>query len=157
MVHIIKSGQKERTIAVKKRKRLHGSMSVEVSFIIPMILFLIMTGIMATFYFHDKNILSGAAYETVVVGSTKVRETPPITGEQLEALFRERVGNKCILFPDSSAAVMIDSKEVYVEAYAGKGVFKIKVEKRAAITNPEKAIRDKSRMKEIVDGTKNND
>lgn len=157
MVHIIKSGQKDAAIAEKKRKRLHGSMTVEVSFIIPMILFLMMTGIMATFYFHDKNILSGAAYETVVIGSTKIRETPPITGEQLEVFFRERVGNKCILFPGSSAAVTIDSKEVYVKAYAKKGVFKISVEKRAAITDPEKVIRDKNRMKEILDGTKNND
>lgn len=112
---------------------------------------------MATFYYHDKNIISGAAYETVVVGSTKIRETPPVTGEQLEGFFRERVGNKCILFPGIHASVLIDSKEICLAACAKKGSFEINIEKRAAITQPEKTIRDKKRIKEIIDGAKNND
>ena len=44
-------------------KRARGSMTVEMSFLMPMILFLIMGCILAVFYYHDKNILSGAAYE----------------------------------------------------------------------------------------------
>ena len=28
------------------------------------------------FYYHDKNIIAGAAYETAVVGSNKAREKP---------------------------------------------------------------------------------
>ncbi|MBP3469913.1 MAG: pilus assembly protein, partial [Lachnospiraceae bacterium] len=44
------------------------------SFLMPMILFLILSCILAVFYYHDKNIISGAAYETAVVGSTKARE-----------------------------------------------------------------------------------
>ena len=57
-----------------KMKRLQGSMTVEMSFLMPMILFLIMACILAVFYYHDKNILAGAAYETAVAGSTKARE-----------------------------------------------------------------------------------
>ena len=57
-----------------KDYKVQASMTVEMSFLMPMILFLIMGCILAVFYYHDKNILSGAAYETAVVGSTKARE-----------------------------------------------------------------------------------
>lgn len=71
---------------------VRGSMTVEMSFLMPMILFLIMGCILAVFYYHDKNILSGAAYETAVVGSTKAREKDGVEEGELEQLFRQRVG-----------------------------------------------------------------
>ena len=37
---------------------------------------LVMSSIYAFFYYHDKNIIAGAAYETAVVGSNKAREKP---------------------------------------------------------------------------------
>ena len=37
-----------------KRRKLSGSMTVEMSFLMPMILFLIMGCILAVFYYHDK-------------------------------------------------------------------------------------------------------
>ena len=61
------------------RKNLKGSMTVELSFLMPIILLLIMSSILAAFYFHDKNVLAGAAYETAVVGSTKIREKDKVT------------------------------------------------------------------------------
>ena len=36
---------------------LKGSMTVEMSFLMPIILLLIMSSILASFYFHDKNII----------------------------------------------------------------------------------------------------
>ena len=54
--------------------KLKGSMTVEMSFLMPMIMFLIMGCILTVFYYHDKNVLSGAAYETAVAGSTRMRE-----------------------------------------------------------------------------------
>ena len=54
-----------------KKFHVQGSMTVEMSFLMPMVLFLIMGCILTAFYYHDKNILSGAAYETAVVGSTR--------------------------------------------------------------------------------------
>ena len=58
----------------RKQRWLKGSFTVEMAFLIPMILFLIMGCIRISFYYHDKNIIAGAAYETAVTGSTKVRE-----------------------------------------------------------------------------------
>ena len=47
---------------------------VEMSFLTPIIMLLVMSSIYAFFYYHDKNIIAGAAYETAIVGSNKARE-----------------------------------------------------------------------------------
>ena len=50
----------------RKQRWLKGSFTVEMAFLMPMILFLIMGCIRISFYYHDKNIIAGAAYETAV-------------------------------------------------------------------------------------------
>ena len=75
--------------------------TVEMSFLMPIIMLLVMSSIYAFFYYHDKNIIAGAAYETAVVGSNKAREKPGSqtgTGDksgtdaaELETLFQSRV------------------------------------------------------------------
>lgn len=138
-------------------KALKGSMTVEMSFLMPIILLLVMSSILAAFYFHDKNILAGAAYETVVVGSTKIRKKDGVTAEELETLFRERAGRKCILFAGSSASVNIEKTEICIKASARKGRFGLSIIKKAAVTEPENHIRDIRRVKEIADGAKDHD
>lgn len=141
----------------KLKKCMRGSMTVEMSFLMPMILMLIMSSIMAGFYFHDKNIIAGAAYETVVVGSTKIREKNMITEKELEKLFQERTRGKCILFSSVSAIASISEKEIEIDAMAKKGGFSLSVMKKAAVTEPENHIRNIRRIKEIADGAKNYD
>ncbi len=128
-------------------KTVRGSMTVEASFLMPMIMFLIMGCILAVFYYHDKNILSGAAYETAVVGSTKARETGGVTEGELEQLFRERVKGKCIMFSNVRAAVSVGKDEIEVTAAADRRSMKVSVTKRAAVTEPEKYIRNMRRLK----------
>lgn len=140
---------------VNKHRGLKGSMTVEMSFLMPIILLLIMSSILAAFYFHDKNILAGAAYETAVVGSTKMREKDGITEGELEAFFLERLGGKCILLTGSSADVSVGKKEICVEAAAHRGKFGVSVMKKAAVTEPEDYIRNSRRVEEILDGAKN--
>ncbi|MEY8283369.1 TadE family protein [Lachnospiraceae bacterium 50-23] len=137
--------------------KLKGSMTVEMSFLMPMIMFLVMGCILAVFYYHDKNVLSGAAYETAVAGSTRMRERDGIDEGELEALYAERTEGKCILFAGSSAQVSVGEKEIVVEATAQKGRFMLSVLKKAAVTDPEKYIRDRRRMKEVIDGATDND
>lgn len=134
-----------------------GSMTVEMSFLMPLILLMLMSSILAVFYFHDKNILAGAAYETAVVGSTKMREREKTDAEELAVLCKERIAGKCILFGASDIQVAVGEKEIIVEVSAQKGKFKVSVIKKAAVTAPEKFIRNMRRVKEIGDGAKNND
>ena len=138
-------------------KDLKGSMTVEMSFLMPVILLLIMSGILGAFYFHDKNILAGAAYETAIVGSTKIREKDHITVGELESLYQERTGRKCILFAGSSVRINIEKTQICVAASARKGHFGLSVIKKAAVTEPENYIRNIRKVKEIADGAKNHD
>lgn len=134
-----------------------GSMTVEMSFLMPMILLMIMSGILASFYFHDKNIIAGAAYETAVVGSTKMREEKGVTTAELQALYQERIGGKCILFPESKARISLAEEEISVEAEGKRGRFGVSVSKKAAVTKPEEHIRNLRRIEEISNGTNGDD
>lgn len=137
--------------------QMKGSMTVEASFLMPLILLLLMSSILAVFYFHDKNILAGAAYETAAAAGTKLREKETTDAAQIEALFRERTQGKCILFSSPEASVEVQEDEVVIRAEARRGSFGVSVEKRMAVTDPEKRIRDWKRIKELGNGTENND
>ena len=142
--------KKERTGKWEKIYRqnyVNGSFTVEMSLIMPIILFLIMGCILACFYYHDKNILAGAAYETAVTGSTKAREKDGISEGELNTLFKERVGKKCILFPGASAVISIEKDKIHVSAVSRRRHMILTVESSAAVIEPEKYIRDIRRIK----------
>lgn len=129
--------------------------TVEMAFLMPVVLLLIMSSIFGVFYFHDKNIISGAAYETAVVGSSKAREKEGVKAGELEALFQERVGGKCILLTGVQASVHISDENIEVRAEGtGRGM-KVSVFRSCAVTEPEKTVRDIRRVKELGNGAKN--
>ncbi|MGF0033779.1 TadE family protein [Bariatricus sp. SGI.154] len=130
-----------------RKRSVHGSMTIEMSFLMPMILFLTMGCILAVFYYHDKNILSGAAYETVVVGSTKAREKDGVEAGELESLLSQRVRNKCILFSYPRVVVTVEDKEIEIVVSAKRKWMKVSIVKRAAVTEPERYIRNIRRLK----------
>ena len=53
--------------------KLKGSTVVEMAYLMPVVLLCWMAIIFALFYYHDKNIIGGAAYETAIVGSEEWR------------------------------------------------------------------------------------
>ena len=73
-----------------RKKGLEASFTVEMSAVAPLCLLLVAACILVFFYFHDKNILSGAAYETATTGSIKAREKDGVEPGELEALFAQR-------------------------------------------------------------------
>ncbi len=129
--------------------------TVEMSFLAPLMLLLIMSSVFGIFYFHDKNIIEGAAYETVAVGAGKAREKGMIDEGGLKKLFEERVGDKCILFDGAAATVRI-SDEIEILAEGEKRGMNVSVIKRMPVTKPEQKIRDMRRMKGLGNGTNDN-
>lgn len=123
------------------RRSLKGSFTVEMSLLMPVILFLIMGCILAVFYYHDKNILSGAAYETAVVGSTLSREKNGIEEGRLEELYRERISGKCILFGNIRVNVNVEDDMIEVLVNARHKKMKLHIIEKAVLTQPEKYIR----------------
>ena len=106
--------------------------------------------ILTVFYYHDKNILSGAAYETAVVGSTLAREKDGVEENKLEDLCRERINGKCILFGISKVNVIMEDKWIEVSVGARRKKMKVHVIQKAVLTQPEKYIRKVRKIKEAV-------
>lgn len=132
------------------KNTLKGSFTVEMSLIMPFLLFLIMGCILVVFYYHDKNILSGAAYETAVVGSTLAREKDGVEESRLEELCRERINGKCILLGSSKVDITIEDKMIEVSVSARRRKMKVHVIQKAVLTQPEKYIRKVRKIKETV-------
>ena len=85
------------------KKKQNGSFTIEASFVVPIILMVFMASVYIIFYFHDKNILSGAVYETAVVGSGR----KGYEKEELEAYFRRRIKGKLIIFSNIKEQIMV--------------------------------------------------
>ncbi len=125
---------------------MRGS-TVEMSFLMPVIFLLIMSSIFGMFYYHDKNVICGAAYETVAVGSTKARNQGGTGEGEIRALFEERVRGKCILFDRMEVTVSMEENEIEVAVTASKRRMRLSVLKRMRITDPETKIRNIRRLK----------
>ena len=122
-------------------KRWKGSMTVEAVYVAPIIGMVFFFSVLAVFYYHDKNILNGCAYEAVVVGSAKAREKEKVTAEAIEQIFYDRAKNKCILFRASDARAEVKETEVCIEVRAKHRGMKIAIAQSAKVTEPEKYIR----------------
>lgn len=131
--------------------------TIEMSYLMPVILLLIMSSIFGMFYFHDKAVLSGAAYEAAAVGGTKARKKAGVTAGEIEALFYERAGDKCILFDRIEVSVSVGDDEIRIQGTGTKRGMTVSVLKSMPVTEPEKRIRDKRRLTGAVNGTEDND
>lgn len=133
------------------RKKCLGSTVVEMVYLMPVVLLTWMLIIFALFYYHDKNILAGAAYETAVVGSELMHEEkePPV--EKIESYFRNRINNKMLFFRDADIEVVTDEEEMIVRARASAKGLVVGVEKKAAVTVPEKKIRKIRKLKQKIE------
>ena len=124
-----------------KLREVKGSATIEMAYIAPMTLFIIMSIITIVFYFFDKNIIIGGALETATIGAQLERQEVVELQLELEDVFRERVENKLIMFRDVEVSVTQSSKRVTVAVRSSKGPKVISVEQSAEILIPEKRIR----------------
>ena len=104
--------------------KLKGSTVVEMAYLMPVVLLCWMAVIFALFYYHDKNIIGGAAYETAIVGSEEWRWKKEIEDGKMEQYFQKRIENKLIFFDTVS-----------VETAVVKDEFEVKREKCAYLLN----------------------
>lgn len=122
-----------------RKRELKGSAVVEMSYIIPMILFLFVMIIHAVFYYHDKAVLNGAAGETAVLGAQTARRKG--TEYDLEEFFHNRTEGKLIYMTDPDVSVEEDEESVTVKASAARSFMRFSIYQRALIVKPEEKIR----------------
>ena len=131
--------------------KLKGSTVVEMAYLMPVVLLCWMAVIFALFYYHDKNIIGGAAYETAIVGSEEWRWKKEIEDGKMEQYFQKRIENKLIFFDTVSVETAVVKDEFEVTAGAQKRRMRVSVKRSAALTVPEEKIRRKKVLQEIVE------
>lgn len=152
--------KREKQYLVKSmlQSSMQGVITIEMSYILPMVLLLLAAILYTVFYFHDKNIMAGAAMETAAVGAQMERKPDEKGKTNLEAFYKQRITGKLILFPETAAEVHITEKQVSVTVHADRGKMKLEVRQRTPILSPEKQIRKKRLLESIVErGKKNED
>lgn len=132
------------------RKTVSGVITVEMSYLMPIVLMIFAVTVHTVFYYHDKNLLVGAAAETAVVGAQLERK--PDEKPDLSGFFAERISGKLILFSGAEASVSSSGKWIQVEARAANGRRSLRVVQRAVTAEPEKNIRRKRRFEDVSGG-----
>ncbi|MDR1018918.1 MAG: pilus assembly protein [Lachnospiraceae bacterium] len=135
------------------RKSYQGSLTVEMSYLMPIIILLIIACINVCFYFHDKGVLHAAAYETISVGRNKMRTNDKISEGRLESFFAERVRGKCLYLTSVSKNISISDTKINIQVNGkGKGL-KVSIVKTIPLDDPEKFVRTMKMGKDkILDG-----
>ena len=131
--------------------KLKGSTVIEMAYLMPVVLLCWMAVIFVLFYYHDKNIIGGAAYETAIVGSEEWRWQKEIEDGKMEQYFQKRIENKLIFFDTVSVETAVVKDEFEVTAGAQKRKMRVSVKRSAALTVPEEKIRRKKVLQEIVE------
>ena len=122
------------------KKDMKASTVIEMSYIMPVFLFLFLLIMYTVFYYHDKAVLNGAAAETAVLGAQAERRKE--TKEyDLEKIFHERTEGKLIFLTGANVTVQKDEKEITVSVSAQKNLMRLSICQKAAIVNPEEKIR----------------
>lgn len=127
-------------------REFSGMITVEMAYIVPVILFVFFLSVMGIFYYHDKQVIAACAYEAAVTGSTKAREKNGVTAGTVGAVFDERVHGKCILFGEVCGNVQVGDEQIVVKASAAKGRLRVSVIETASVTEPETKIRKYRRL-----------
>ena len=134
-----KGGCKKSSPKSSKKKYLNASSVIEMSYIMPLFLFLFVIIIHTVFYYHDKAVIYGAAGETAAVGAQEERKKG--SSYDLESFFRERVNGKLIYLRDTDVSVVKTSEEITVSVSAQRGLLKVDACQKARIVRPEQKIR----------------
>lgn len=135
----------------KIMKQVDAVITVEMSFLFPVILGILSLLFHTIFYYHDKNILIGTAAETAVIGAQLERK-PNQRGEaDLTEVYRQRIHGKLILFPEAMAVCEITNIKVTVTIKAVWKKMELEVEQSAPLLHPERIIRDKKIINGIIE------
>ena len=131
------------------RKNYSGSSTIEMAYLMPLCFLMLQCIILALFYYHDKNILAGAAYETAVTGTqlVKMKEQDE---QAVERLLAERITGKLILFGSAQKEVTCTENKVTVSVTVRKGKMQLHASVSVPVTEPEKEVRRIRSIKNAV-------
>lgn len=127
-------------------RKVKASATVEMAYIMPVVLLAFVALVYILFYLHDKNIITGAGYETAVAAAQNLRWDQENAEEEMEKFFRERIRGKFIFFSTAEVEVVCEKECVTVRAEAAKRRMRIHTEQSCQVTKPETFIRSLRRI-----------
>ena len=130
------------------KTKLRGSLTIELAYLFPLILLVFGVLLHVLFYYHDKNILLGAAHETAAYGAG-LEEVQEIT---LEEYFNTRIKGRLLLFEQLEKKVGLQEKNVTITCYAKKSMMSLGIECSVNRTEPEDYIRSVRKLIKIGEG-----
>ncbi|HAX51293.1 TadE/TadG family type IV pilus assembly protein [Muricomes intestini] len=133
--------------------KLKASITVEMAYVLPTVILLLLLTIYTVFYYHDKNVLIGAAGETAILGAQMERQKEENKAD-LHSFYRERVKGKLIFLHLTGIEVSKNKGDMAVTAQAGKGRMRVSVVQKAVIPEPEKDIRRKQLLDSLTEQEK---
>lgn len=125
------------------KREIKGILTIELAYLMPILFSIFVLVIHTTFYYHDKNILLGAASETAVVWAQLKRYPGGEQSVDPESIYQERISGKLILFSGASVTTAETDEQVEITANAQSGIFRVNVCGRAAVVMAEEQIRKK--------------
>lgn len=130
------------------KKECRASTIVEMAYLMPVVLLMWMLIIFALFYYHDKTLVIGAAYETAAVSCESYREVDAIDTEEVNAYFWSRIKGKLLFYSAIPVETSVEDEMLIVSAKAKARGMTIDVVQKAEIIYPERDIRKIQRIKE---------
>jgi len=126
-----------------------GSATIEMAYIAPMTMLIIMAIIYIVFFFYDKNIVIGAAAETAAIGAGLERREDIKDEINLEELFNERVNGKLVMYRNYEVSVDKSGKTISVNVRVSRGPLGFSISQSAEIMMPETTIRRFQKNREL--------
>lgn len=118
--------------------RVKASSTIEAAVVMSAALLCLMLIMFAGFYFHDVNILAGAAYESAQAAGEWERMEE---NKSAEVYFQKRIQGKMLYFSSAGCTVNRSGKDIIVRARASSARMKAVVSGSARTDVPEKEIR----------------
>ena len=116
------------------RRFLKGSVTIEATVIVPMILLVVGVLFNMLLYYHDKSILVAVSHEAAVYGGYEKEE-------EIGEYFSSHIQGRLFLFSNVERQIEVRKDVVHIECMAQKGIMTLRTRCEVKKTNPEHYIR----------------
>lgn len=130
-------------------KKLKGSTTIEMAYIMPVILLVFSVTIYCVFYLYDKNVLYATAYEGAIIGKSQYATTTGIVEEELEEFLIERSQNRLLFFTLDSLEIEIEEERVIIELQVEKGIMGMTITQSMPLVEQEAYVRKMRLLKDL--------
>lgn len=126
--------------------KVKGSYVVETAYLMPLILLIWVSCIYALFYYHDKRIISGTAYEAAVVGREQYYLEERLQEGIVESYFQDRIKGKLLFYRTVNFEEEVKGKYLEIRCEAKQKGMEIKMERRISLNIVEPELRMRQRI-----------